>query len=339
MKGNQIEEITIKRTRISQFDEFFSASSQPLKDLVNWNNELDDMLFKFREIGMDIRSNSSVEGSQGKGTVSISVTDHQVSLVVMTGDAVVPVGSLDKVSKERFNLVQKKIKLLNSRILTLRKREGFTDATLRVKSKDKTQVELVADRAMLENNSEEDDVIDMKRSLLKFNNRTSLLVMQLLGNLTLKECVSALLNTMKEELIAKGKEIKLAIEDGMPKIDGLPESIQDFVPELIARGWELFKQLLDYLSELKDNVPALQPKIESSMKEAQDLFTQAKDLATNSGLGAMEAVKAIKAAGDNIKALGRAPEIAKILSSTLSDTLLEIAGVFTDMGSKDENKK
>jgi len=242
---------------------------------------------------------------------------------------------LDKVAKERLSLVRKKAKLLQDRLTTLKKKAGFEDASFKLKEKEPTQVALVANESTLAGAKEDDEIVDMNRSLMKFNSRSALLVLQLQGNLTLAECISALINSLKEELKKRGKAIKLAIEDGVPKIEGIPENPEDFLPELVAQAWEVFKGLIDFLKELKEKIPNLEPEFNDIINEGKELPNNLKSAAESASLSAMETMKAGKTTAGNIKELGSAPAIVKSLASTVQDTLLEIAGSITKM--KDAN--
>eukprot|EP00298_Acanthocystis_sp_HF-20_P006474 c16326_g1_i1.p1 GENE.c16326_g1_i1~~c16326_g1_i1.p1 ORF type:complete len:345 (+),score=147.69 c16326_g1_i1:29-1036(+) len=326
MKGNQIPEIMMKNTKVPQFDDFFTKASKPLERLVSWNNELDDMVFKFRKLGMDIRAASTVDAPPPLGVLKIEIKVNDIILTIFKDNKPIPEASLDKVVKERLTLVRKKAKLLQERLVTLRKRQGLEEATFKLKDDEPTQIEVVANKSILEALKDEDEVADLSRSLMKFNNRSALLVLQLQGNLTLAECVSALINSLKDELKKKAKAIKLAIEDGMPKIEGIPDDLENFVPELVVRGWKLFNQLVDYLKNLKENVAALEPELEQFISEAKELPATVKSAAESASLSAMETIKAGKITAENVKVLGTAPQITKSLSSTVQDTLLEIAG-------------
>jgi len=195
---------------------------------------------------------------------------------------------------------------------------------------------LNADKSVLEKDKEEDDVVDMGRSITKFNNRVALLDVQLSGNVTLAQCISALLHSLKDELKKRGEKLKISVEGGVPEISGLPETAEDFLPDLVARAWKLFKGLLNYVKELSKKLPNLLPEIEASIKEGGELPGKLKDAASSANLGAGDIFKATKATSANLKQLGNGPAIVKTLSSTVNDTMLEIAGVFTSEQKEDE---
>jgi len=284
---------------------------------------------------MDIRAASTVDAPPPLGKVKLEIKGAEVVITITKNDQPLSEGTLDKVTKERLSLVRKKAKLLQDRLNSLKKKQGFEDASFKLKEKEPTQIELVASESVLEGAKEEDEVVDMNRSLMKFNSRSALLVLQLQGNLTLAECISALFNSIKEELKKRGKAIKLAIEDGIPKIEGIPENPEDFLPELVASAWELFKGLVDFLKELKEKIPALEPEFQDIINEGKELPNNLKSAAESANLSAMETLKAGKCTTGNIKELGTAPSIIKALGSTVQDTLLEIAGAITKL--KDAN--
>jgi hypothetical protein len=318
----------MKETKIPQFDEFFTTASTPLVNMVTWNNELCDMLFKFRELGADIRASSTADAPPPSGYLKIAVANDVITPSITKKDGSgIEAKDLDKATQARLGVVNNKIKLLNKRLVALKKREGLSGATYKVKDSDPTQLELSGDASVLEKAKNEECVVNLRRSLGKFNNRTALLVMQLQGNITLAECVTAVLTTFKEELKKKAKEIKFSIsEEGVPKIEGIPEKLEDFLPELVVRGYNLFKQLLDYVTNLKDTVPALKPDIERAMNDAKELPKQATTVAKEAGLGLMDTFRAIKYTGANVKTFGAAPNVLAALSKTIADVLLEIAG-------------
>eukprot|EP00298_Acanthocystis_sp_HF-20_P001071 c11461_g1_i1.p1 GENE.c11461_g1_i1~~c11461_g1_i1.p1 ORF type:complete len:347 (-),score=150.38 c11461_g1_i1:295-1308(-) len=337
MKGNQLPDLVMKWTRIPTFDEFFEKSSKPLEQLVSWNNSLDDQICKFRKLGADVRKLSKADAPEPLGTVKLEIVNSQINLTIVHKEQVVPESKLDKVSLERLNLVKKKIGLLHKRLATLKKRQGFENANFKVGEKDKKTIELSADKDLLSKFKDEDDIVDMGRSIVKFNNRVSLLDVQLAGNVTLEQAISALLNSLKDELKKRAEKLKISVENGVPEISGLPDDVEGFLPDLVARAWKLFKSILDLLKKLTKQVPALLPEIETAMKEGAELPGKLKDAATSANLGGMEILKAGKNTSSNIKTLGSGPTITKTLSSTVNDTLLEIAGVFTKASKEEDN--
>jgi len=192
---------------------------------------------------------------------------------------------------------------------------------------------------LLKKFKDEDEVVDMGRSITKLNNRVGLLDVQLSGNVTLGQCVSALIHSLKDELKKRGEKIKIAIKDGMPEISGLPENAEDFLPDLIARAWKLFKSILEYLKTVSKQLPELMPQIESSIKESGELPGKLKDSASSTNLNPLELMKSAKAITANTKTLSSAPTIAKTLTAVVKDTTLEIAGVFSSLPKEDEDEK
>eukprot|EP00299_Pterocystis_sp_00344_P004580 c15841_g1_i1.p1 GENE.c15841_g1_i1~~c15841_g1_i1.p1 ORF type:complete len:353 (+),score=91.08 c15841_g1_i1:44-1060(+) len=328
-KGNQLPEVEMKETKIPEFDEFFEKSSDPVKSVVEWNNQLDEMVKEVRSLGSDIKKESSAGGPPELGKLKVQVQDSVVTVFVEKDGQPVAPKTLDKVTKEYLSMVETKAKLLNKRVKAAQKLSGLENATFKTNPKSPHQLVLAADAGALEQHKKDDNIADLQRSLTKFNDRADTLAIQLKGPVTLAEAVSALINSMKEELKKKGQELKVAIEDGLPTIEGIPDSVEDFFPELIARGWELLKQIIDFIKGLKDQIPELQEKLESLINEAKDLPGQLKDAAARANLGAMEVLKAGKATSSNVKILSGTPTVLKTLLSTLKETTLEIAGAVT----------
>jgi predicted nucleic acid-binding Zn-ribbon protein len=335
-KGNQLPEVEMKDTKIPEFDEFFEKSSDPVGSVIEWNNKLDEMVKEMRSLGSDIKSESTADAPPEIGKLKIQVQDSVVTVFVEKDGQPVPAKNLDKVTKEYLSMVETKAKLLNKRIKSLQKLPGLENMTFKTNPKTPHQLMLAVEKEALDQHKKEDDVSDMQRSLTKFNDRADTLALQLKGPVSLAEAVSALINSMKEELKKKGQELKVAIEDGMPKIEGIPDSVEDFFPELIARAWELLKQMMDFITGLKDQIPELQEKLEALINEAKELPGQLKDAAARANLGAMEALKAAKATSANVKALSGTPVVLKTLAQTLKDTGLELAGGVT--GRLEDNK-
>jgi len=328
-----------KYTRVPDFDQYYDTAEKPLIDIVSWNNGLDDALSKFRKLGADIRKLSKADAPDALGHTKLVVVAGQIQVSIAHKDENVPESKLDKVALERFNLVKKKVVLVNKRILTLQKRAGFEQATLKVGEKDKSSIELVANKDELKKQKEEDDVVDMERSITKLNNRIGLLDVQLGGNVTLAQCVSALINSLKDELKKRGEKLKLKIEDGMPEISGLPSSPEEFLPELVARAYNLFWQIIDYLKKVTKQMPQLLSQIESLIKESAEFPGKLPDAAKSANLGFVEVAKATKAIGANSKTLAAAPAMAKTLASVVKDTTLEIVGVFSSLPKEDEDEQ
>jgi len=328
-KGNRLPKVAMKSTKITEFDDFFDKNSEPMEQVVGWNNDLDDKLKELRAIGSDLRKESSETAPEPKGQVKVTIANELVSVSVEKDGATVPAKQLDKVCKEYLGMVEKKAKLLKSRIKTMQKLKGLENAVLRPTEKRPYNLEIAGDEEALKEHAKEDAITDMERSILKFNDRADLLQLQLNGPLTLGEAVSGLLNSIKEEFKKKGKEFKIAIEDGMPKIEGLPESVEDFFPKLVARGWELLNSILDFLKNLQDQIPGLQEKIEGAITESKEMPGKLKDAANGAGLSGMDLLKAGKATSANVKTLGGAPSTIAGLSKMLQSVGLEITGAVT----------
>jgi len=297
---------------------------------------LDDMISKFRKLGTDIRKLSKADAPEPIGNVKLEIVNDQIQISIVHKDAVVPESKLDKASAERLKLVKTKITLLHKRLASLRKHQGLENATFKLGEKDKTTIQLSADKAILEKNKEEDDVIDMGRSITKFNNRTALLDVQLSGNVTLAQCVSALLATLKDELKKRGEKLRISVENGVPEITGFPETAEEWLPDLVARAWNLFKSLLAFLKDLNQRLATIIRDVETAITDGAELPGRLKSAAESANLGPSDLFKATKATHANLKALGTGPTIAKTLSSTTKDTLLEIAGVFTSQPKEED---
>jgi flagellar capping protein FliD len=328
-KGNHLPELTLKDTKVPEVDEFFEKASDPMKQLIDWNNSMDDLVKQLREVGSDIRNESSATPPNDLGRLKVAIKDDFVFVTVERNGEPVPPKNLDKVTKEYVSMLEKKAKLLSKRIKTLQKLSKMESATLAINPKKPHQLLIAVDKSALDEHKKDDAVTDMQRSVTKFNDRADLLAMQLKGPITLAEVVSSLIASVKDMLKDKAKELKISIEDGMPKIDGLPESLEDFLPELVAKAWELFNQLIDFLKGLKDQLPELMQKLESLITEAKELPGSLKDAAAKTSLGAMELVKATKALHGNIKTMVSAPIIAKTLLTTMRETGLELASGVT----------
>jgi hypothetical protein len=335
-KGNKLPEISMKTTKIPEFDEFFDTNNEPLAQVVDWNNELDEKVKELRSLGSDIKKQSTTDAPPAVGELKVEVKDDTVHVHLEKDGNPLAAKALDKVTKEYFTMVEKKAKLLTKRIKQMQKLPGLENATLRLGGKKPYHVEVAGDADALKEHKKNEVMEDMGRSIVKFNDRADILAMQLNGPVTLAEAVSALMNTVKEEFKKKGKALKLAIEDGMPKIDGLPDDVEDFFPSLVARAWNLLKATFEFIKGLMEQIPALQEKFEAIIAEAKEMPGKVKDAAAGANLGGMEIIKAGKNTAANVKALSGAPGMLTTLLKTLKDTGLELTNAIQGGGSSSD---
>jgi cell division septum initiation protein DivIVA len=319
----------MKRTKVPDFDEFFSAASDPLTQVVDTNNDLDDKIKELRSIGQEIKKTSTKDAPPVLGSLNVTVKDGVVAIALEKDGSPLPAKSLDKNAKTLFGNVETKAGLLNKRLKDVRKLKGLENATFKNKAKSPHQLELIGDKEALKANESEDAMDDMNRSLSKFNDRSDILVIYLNGPVTLGEAVSAIINAIKEHLLEMKKEFKISIKDGKPKLEGIPDSVEDFFPELLTRAWELLKATMEFLAGLKDALPELQDKLQKLADEAKELPGKLRDAATSANLSASELLKAGRATAANGKLLAAAPKMVTQLMNTMQETAVQLTGGIT----------
>jgi uncharacterized protein YydD (DUF2326 family) len=250
------------------------------------------------------------------------------------GNVVAP--NFDKVGKTLFGNIEAKAKLLTKRIKNMQKLKGLENATLKTAAKKPHQLQVVGDKEALKEHGKEGNLEDIERSLSKFNDRADILAIYLNGPITLGEAVSAIINGIKETFEEKKKELKISIKDGKPKIEGLPENVEDFFPEVIARAWELLKATFDFLVDQKDSLPELDNKLKAICEEAKEMAGKLKDAASGENLSPGELLKAGRALSGNIKQLGQAPAIVVQLLKTLQETSVQLSSGVTGRQEKND---
>eukprot|EP00301_Raphidiophrys_heterophryoidea_P016516 c26101_g1_i1.p1 GENE.c26101_g1_i1~~c26101_g1_i1.p1 ORF type:complete len:366 (-),score=109.51 c26101_g1_i1:126-1223(-) len=327
-KGNQLPELVMLRTRIPDIDDFFNKAADPLKQIVDWNNNLDSMLQVFRSMGSDIKG-AKIKDKKVIGVSEIKLSADALSLtVVITKDgAVVPAAKLDKLTKQYVTMIETKAKLLNKRVNTLKKKPNLDHVKFKL---EESEVKLDIDKKWEKEYTEDDALIDMRRSICKFNDRYNLLVEQLKGPVTIQETVVALFEDVKAKIKELGSEIKVKIgKDLVPELVGIPHNIQEALPSLPARGWQLYSELMDYIKGMNSQVPDLEQKLQTLGNEAKQLQSTIKDAATSAGLSMAEGFKALKAFKRNLDSLVGGPKMLNQLVVTLRQTLMSVGSALT----------
>eukprot|EP00301_Raphidiophrys_heterophryoidea_P024548 c800_g1_i1.p1 GENE.c800_g1_i1~~c800_g1_i1.p1 ORF type:complete len:392 (+),score=118.15 c800_g1_i1:57-1178(+) len=328
-KGNQIPEVVMSKTKLDDVDEFFAKAAEPMNQVITWNNNLDTMLQLFCSIGADIKNAHLEHPVPVVGVSEIRLTSDSLGVIVLVkkDGQEVAVKSLDKVTKEYVAMLETKAKLIQKRVTSLRKKPNLDHIKLKLEM---SQLSLDIDKKWETEYNDDEVLLDLKRSVCKFNDRYSLLCEHLKGPITLHETIVALFEDVKKKLKELGTELGVTIDkDLVPKLTGVPESIQDVLPSLPARGWKLYRDLIDYIHQIQEQAPAIQEKLTSLANEAKDLQGKIKDSASACGLSLGDSFKVAKSFKKNTTSILETPKVLATLLRTVQTTLLSIGGALT----------
>eukprot|EP00300_Choanocystis_sp_HF-7_P003860 c12937_g1_i2.p1 GENE.c12937_g1_i2~~c12937_g1_i2.p1 ORF type:complete len:663 (-),score=152.37 c12937_g1_i2:49-2037(-) len=259
------------------------------------------------------------------GEVAIEIDSDGFPIIhirQLNGEELKLTGSL-KLSKKAIDT---KLKLVHTRLRTLRKREGCEGAVYAINAQQ--HVVLSLDGELKKKLKKHNVMLDMNRSLAKLNGLVTCLKLQLLGPPTLGETVDGLIRDLVKYLKKKkGKEIRATLDQqGIPMFEGLPEGLDDFLPPLIHKGWILFNKTLEFIQKVTAQLPALNTQIQELLESGRTLPDKLSEAKKDMGLGPGELFKISKVLKKNLSQLKTAPSILSTLASTIKNISIEIGG-------------